>query len=221
MRHFKLVVEVCAEQLLPRSALAQPVGGDVFAVQQQACSPVADSSELDSILAEFPGISQPFTVASSPAHGVEHTIETSGRPTTAKFCRLDPVRLAAAKGEFQKILDAGIVRRSDSCWSSPLHMVQKKCSGWRPCANFCHLNAATSEDKYPLPNMGDLSACLDGCTVFSKLDLQKGYYQVPVAAANIHKTAVIMPFGLFEFVRMPFGLKNADDFPMLNGPHLL
>jgi cytoskeleton-associated protein 5 len=56
--------------------------------------------------------------------------------------------------------------------------------------------------------MGDLSACLDGCKIFSKLDLQKGYHEVPVALADIHKTAVIMPFGLFEFVCMPFGLKN-------------
>jgi Reverse transcriptase (RNA-dependent DNA polymerase) len=39
--------------------------------------------------------------------------------------------------------------------------------------------------------------------------LQKGYFQVPVAPADITKTAVITLFGLFEFVRMPFGLKNA------------
>jgi hypothetical protein len=88
-------------------------------------------------------------------------------------------------------------------------MVQKKCGGWRPCGDYRCLNAATVEDKYPLPNMGDLSSRLDGCVIFSKLDLQKGYYQVPVAAADVPKTAVITPFGLFEFVRMPFGLKNA------------
>jgi hypothetical protein len=115
MRHYKLVVDVCAEQLLPRTALAQPVGGDVFAVQQQACLPAVGKSEWDSILAEFPSISQPFSVATNPAHGVEHTIETSGHPTMAKFCRLDPVRLAAAKAEFQKMLDAGVVRQSASC----------------------------------------------------------------------------------------------------------
>jgi hypothetical protein len=115
MRHFKLVVDVCAELLLPRTTLAQPVGGDVFAVQHQACLPVAGSSEWDSILSEFPGVSQPFSVATSPAHGVEHTIETSGRPTMAKFCHLDLVHLAAAKAEFQKMLNAGIVRWSASC----------------------------------------------------------------------------------------------------------
>ena len=57
--------------------------------------------------------------------------------------------------------------------------------------------------------MADLSSRLSGCKVFSKLDLQKGYLQVPVAAADVPKTAVITPFGLFEFLRMPYGLKNA------------
>jgi hypothetical protein len=84
-------------------------------VQQQACKPAAGISEWDNILAEYPGVSQPFSVATKPAHGMEHVIEMSGRPTTAKFCRLDPVRLAAAKQEFQKMLDAGVVRRSSSC----------------------------------------------------------------------------------------------------------
>ncbi len=56
--------------------------------------------------------------------------------------------------------------------------------------------------------MVDLSAQLDGCRLFSKLDLCKGYLQVPVAAADIAKTAIIKLFGLFEFTRMPFGLRN-------------
>ena len=62
---------------------------------------------------------------------------------------------------------------------------------------------------YPPPHMEDLSAQLAGKKVFSKLDLRKGYYQVPVAAKDVPKTAVITPFGLFEFLRMPFGLRNA------------
>jgi Reverse transcriptase (RNA-dependent DNA polymerase) len=184
------VVDVCADRLLPRSALAQPFGGDVFAVQQQAAAPAREADKWQAILDEFPGVSQPFSVATTPSHGVEHVIETTGRPTTVKFRRLDPVRLAEAKQEFQKMLEAGVVRRSSSCWSSPLHMVKKKCCGWRPCGDFRRLNAVTAEDKYPLPNMGDLSSR-------------------PVTAADVPKTAVITPIGLFEFVRMPFGLKNA------------
>jgi hypothetical protein len=57
--------------------------------------------------------------------------------------------------------------------------------------------------------MADVVAPLAGCTIFSKLDLKKGYLQVPVAANDVPKTPIIAPFRLFEFVRMPFGLKNA------------
>ena len=69
--------------------------------------------------------------------------------------------------------------------------------------------AKTSSDKYPVPHILDFSAQLSGSKVFSKIDLVRGYHQVPVAADDVHKTAVITPFGLFEFLRTPFGLKNA------------
>jgi hypothetical protein len=107
------------------------------------------------------------------------------------------------------MLAAGVIRRSSSCWSSPLHMVRKKDGSWRPCGDFRRLNLITTEDRYPLPNMADLSSRLDGCTIFSKLDLQKGYLQVPVKQQDIPKTAIITPFGLFEFLCMPFGLRYA------------
>jgi hypothetical protein len=142
-------------------------------------------------------------------HGVKHHIETKGRLVTAKFRRLDQMKLKAAKEEFSKMLAAGVICRSSSCWASPLHMVRKKDVSWRPCGDFRKLNLVTTEDRYPLPNMADLSSRLDGCKVFSKLDLQKGYLQVPVREEDIPKTAIITPFGLFEFLRMPFGLHNA------------
>ena len=64
-------------------------------------------------------------------------------------------------------------------------------------------------DKYQLPYMGDMANILVGKTIFSKVDLVKGYHQIPVAATDIHKTALVTPFGLFECCRTPFGLKNA------------
>jgi Reverse transcriptase (RNA-dependent DNA polymerase) len=160
-------------------------------------------------LQEFPELAGEMSTDKQPSLGVQHSIKTVGCPVTAKFCRLDPERLAAAKAEFNSMLKAGIIRRSSSQWASPLHLVRKKDGSWRPCGDFRRLNLITTTDKYPLPNMADFAARLDGCRVFSKLDLNKGYLQVPVAAADIPKTALITPFGLFEFVRMPFGLKNA------------
>ncbi len=85
-------------------------------------------------------------------HGVEHHIITSGRPVTARFRRLDDSRLEAAKAEFTSMEKEGIVRRSSSCWSSPLHMVQKTDGTWRPCGDYRLLNLATKADCYPLPN---------------------------------------------------------------------
>ena len=80
---------------------------------------------------------------------------------------------------------------------------------WRPCGDYRRLNAATVPDRYSLPHIQDFAARLDGAKFFSKVDLIRGYHQVPVAETDICKTAVITPFGLFEFLRMPFGLKNA------------
>jgi hypothetical protein len=87
-------------------------------------------------------------------------------------------------------------------------MVPEKDGSWRPCGDYRHLNMITTPDKYPLPNMQDLSNGLDGCSVFSKLDLFKGYHQTPVAPEDIPKTVIITPFGLFEYLFTPFGLSN-------------
>ena len=91
----------------------------------------------------------------------------------------------------------------------PLHLVKKKDGSWRPCGDFRRLNLDTKADKYQVPNLADFSSHLEGCTVFSTLDLKNGYLQVALEPSAVPKTAVITPFGLFEFLRIPFGLKNA------------
>ena len=85
-------------------------------------------------------------------------------------------------------------------------MVKKPDGSWRPCGNYCCLNTQTIPERYPLPNIADFSSRLHGSKVFTKLDLNKGYFQVPMSTGDIPKTAVITPFGLFEWLRMPFGL---------------
>jgi hypothetical protein len=126
------------------------------------------------LLREAPEILPGVQRAGKSAHGVEHAIETSGRPVFAKARRLDPIKLRIDKKEFEKMEAAGICRRSDSTWASPLHMVPKKDGSWRPCGDYRRLNNVTTHDRYPVPHLADFSSNLAGCRFFSKIDMIKG-----------------------------------------------
>ena len=78
-------------------------------------------------------------------------------------------------------------------------MVPKPDGTWRPCGYFGHLNTATVPDRYPLPAVADFSARIAGLKFFSKLDLQKGYFKVPLHPSNIPKTAIITPLACLSF----------------------
>jgi hypothetical protein len=161
------------------------------------------------VLAAFPSIVGNGKGAPRPRHGVRHFVETSGRPVFAAR-RLDPDKLKIAQAEFRSLEAAGSARRFNSPWSSPLHMVPKQDGSWRPYGDYRRLNTVTKPDRYPLPSMLDLSAAkLHGCKFFSCFYLVKGYHQIPMAAEDVEKTAIVTPFGLFEYLFMPIRLTNA------------
>ena len=171
--------------------------------------------KVKQLLRDFPQVTRVSSSGYSklrPQHGIQHEINTGGaQPSRSRARPLFGKKRAAALREFRAMEKAGIVTRSEgSPWAAPLHMVQKPGSdSWRPCGDFRNLNNRTVTDSYIVPNLHSLNFQLKDKRVFSRLDLVKGYFQVPVAEASRAKTAVVTPFGTFQFNFMPFGLKNA------------
>jgi hypothetical protein len=131
---------------------------------------------------------------------------TSGHPAppiASRFRRLEGAKLEAARHKFEAMEREGIIQRSMSLWASPLHMVPKKDGTWRPCGDFRRLNLLTEPDVYPLPNKLYLADRLSGCQVFSKIDLRKGYWQVPVRPKDRQKLAVITPLASLSSFACP------------------
>lgn len=165
-------------------------------------------NRLQRLLQQHQAVTKPPQYHAEVRHDVTCFIETNGAPNYEKPRRLRADIEAEVKAEYRKQLNLGLINVSKSQWASGL-IVKREKNKLRLIGDFRKLNAQTVPDRYPLPVISDAIAFLKNKTIFTKIDLVRAFHNIPVFKAHVEKTAVISPVGLFEYNRMPFGLRNA------------
>ena len=142
---------------------------------------------------------------------VQHEIKLhDDKPFKERYRRIPPHQYEEVQKHLQEMLSVGAIRKSTSPWASLVVLVHKKDGSLWFCIDLRKLNNQTIKDAQSLPRIEDSLDCLNGAAIFTRLDLQSGYWQVEMTEDSKSLTAfTVGPLGFYECVRMPFGLTNA------------
>ena len=164
-------------------------------------------AEIDALIHEFEDV---LTDLPGRTDIINHTVELNTQTHIRSRAYQVPQSLRETiRKEVDTMLKMGIIEKSNSPYASPVVIVKKKDGKNRFCVDYRKLNAATVIDNEPIPNMEEIIGDVGGATVFSKIDLCKGYWQIPVKEEDRAKTAFVTPDGQYEFKVLPFGMVNA------------
>jgi hypothetical protein len=124
--------------------------------------------------------------------------------------RFDEEKCRAIGEEIHKLVAAGFIKEVfHPKWLANLMLVKKKGGKWRMCVDYTGLNKACLKVPYPLPRIDQIVDSTAGCETLSFLDAYSGYRQIKKKESNQLATSFITPFGMYCYITMPFGLRNA------------
>ncbi len=168
------------------------------------------SDELARLLSEFGDIFAQHDLDLGEFQEIQHRIRTvDERPVQLRMRRTPLGFEKEEEKHLKSMLEAGVIEESVSDWCAAPVLIRKKDGTVRYCLDYRKLNAKTVKDAFPLPLIEECMDTLSGNIFFSTLDMAAGYWQIVVHPDDRHKSAFITKYGLFQHVRMPFGLCNA------------
>jgi hypothetical protein len=155
--------------------------------------------QLDNLLAEYTDIFKEVTQL-PPERSFSHKIELQdgAQPPWVRVYRMTPEEDRELKTQLKKLLELGFVEKANSPFGAGCLFVKKTDGSLRLCIDYRHLNKLTVADKYPLTRIDELLDDMRGSSLFSKLDLTSGYWQVLMDKASVHKTAFNTRYGSFQ-----------------------
>jgi Reverse transcriptase (RNA-dependent DNA polymerase) len=131
------------------------------------------------------------------------------KPVHSHPYRAGPKAREMERQEVERMLKADVIEPACSEWASPVVLVPKPDGSLRFCVDYRKLNSITVKDTYPLPRMDESIDSLGDAAIFSTLDCNSGYWQIPINEEDRDKTTFTSHVGAYRFIRMPFGLCNA------------
>jgi hypothetical protein len=169
-------------------------------------SPVSvdGSRKLDQLVLSFPRL---FSNQLGTVKGMVCCLDlTDEVPVRSRPYQCSPPRLQALREIVQDLLEKGVIKKSFSQYASPAFLVAKPQGGYRMVVDYRLLNKKVVFDAFPMPSVEHAFANFQGAKVFSILDLNSAYYQIPLSARSRKATAFCTPFGLYEFTKLPMGI---------------
>ncbi|CAA0841636.1 Unknown protein, partial [Striga hermonthica] len=137
-------------------------------------------------------------------------LDKTVKPVIQKCRRFGPDRQKALEEEVNKLIDNKFVKEAKyPTWISNPVLVKKATSLWRLCIDFSDLNQACPKDSYPIPHIDYMVDATSGHQLMSFLDAYSGYNQIPMHPDDVEHTSFYSARGLYCYVMMTFGLKNA------------
>ena len=169
--------------------------------------------EIEVVLKEFEDIFPKDLPPGFPlirkGHEFKIDLEDDTPPVHRPIYKLSPLELEEARKQIEYMLEHGFIRPSESPYGGPILFAPKEDGSLRFCIDYRWLNKKTVKNGYPLPLPEEMFGRLGGATVFNKIELKSGYWQMLIRLGDIQKTAFKTWWGLYEYLMMPFGVTNA------------